>query len=593
VQGAIEARAVGLRTRTGEVAVRDISLTVEHGELVAITGTGLGKATLLDAMSGLRPPTSGAVVRSAGPAAGPRPSRPAGYVPADDMMHPVLPLATALRYAAALRSVPAQETVDAALSLAGLAASAAVPVGALNPGERKRAAIAGELLAWPAQLFLDEPTAGLDPPQAAEVLRMLRRLADSGMTVVLTTSSPLDAARCDKVALLASGGDLAFFGTTEAARGYFGADSLEEIYERLAGVGDPAAAWSRRFFHFARAGAGFAPPAPAPPGPAPAFLVPESAGPHSAGRVTVPADWTERTDWTDWVERADWSGSSDSSHSGDEGLTAELVPAARNGQAGAAGPAAGGGSGSPGTASVRTASARDAARDGALVRPVRQLPVLIKRNAEIAGRSPFARAVLVTAPAAVLLAFAALIGAGAFNGTGVCQAWPVLGGFCIGLAYGLPQVRGELGVLRAERFGGLSATAYVLAKLAVLLPALAAAGAVALAVPAAFGRLPQGYGPGYLTLLLCSAVALVLALLLSVAAAVPATISSTGRPVPAVAIWPPAVLLAAAVLTLLDRPAWPDWMVLAALFAFLVAAAIAGLARRVPAAPAGRQSARF
>jgi len=101
------------------------------------------------------------------------------------------------------------------------------------------------------------------------VLRLLRRLADDGITVVLTTSSPLDAARCDKVAVLAAGGHLAFYGTPAAALGYFGADSLEEIFERLAGLGDPAAAWSRRFFQFSRTRGGFTVPPAAPPPPGP------------------------------------------------------------------------------------------------------------------------------------------------------------------------------------------------------------------------------------------------------------------------------------------------------------------------------------
>ncbi|MGH3250253.1 MAG: ATP-binding cassette domain-containing protein, partial [Trebonia sp.] len=249
VQAAIEARAVNHRTRAGQVTVRDVSLTISQGELVAIIGgSRSGKATLLNAMSGLRPPTSGTILRQA----------QGGYVPSGDTMYPVLPLARALRYTAALRGAArSDEVVGEVLTAVGLAAEAAVPVGALNPGERKRAAIAAELLAGPAGLFLDEPAAGLDPAQATQVLRLLRRLCDGGMTVVLTTSSPLDAARCDKVAVLATGGHLAFFGTPAAARGYFGADSLDEIYERLAGLGDPAAAWSRRFFHFSRTRAGF------------------------------------------------------------------------------------------------------------------------------------------------------------------------------------------------------------------------------------------------------------------------------------------------------------------------------------------------
>ena len=142
-----------------------------------------------------------------------------------------------------------------------------VPAGELPGGERKRAAIAAELLAGPALFFLDEPTDGLDPARGRELMRTLRGLIDRGATVVLTTESPLDAERCDKVAVLATGGHLAFFGTPEAARGYFGADGLEEIFERLAGLSDPAEAWSRRFFQFYRTVNGVCHPVrPAPAG---------------------------------------------------------------------------------------------------------------------------------------------------------------------------------------------------------------------------------------------------------------------------------------------------------------------------------------
>ena len=150
VQAAIEARAVSYRTRAGEVTVRDISLTVGEGELVAIIGSsGSGKTTLLDAMSGLRAPTS---ARCCGTfrATGARRARtlPAiGYIPNGDTMHPVLPLARALRYTAELRGVRcADEVTERALGLVGLAAEAAVPVGAPQPGRaqarrhRRRAA---------------------------------------------------------------------------------------------------------------------------------------------------------------------------------------------------------------------------------------------------------------------------------------------------------------------------------------------------------------------------------------------------------------------------------------------------------------------
>jgi ABC-type multidrug transport system ATPase subunit len=457
VQAAIEARAVSHRTRAGEVAVRDISLTVGQGELVAIIGgRGSGKTTLLNAMSGLRPPTSGTIIRPDG--------RTAGYVPDGETLHAVLPLARALRYTAELRSVSVAAAVAEALDQAGLTALGLVPVGALSPDERKRAAIAAELLSRPAQLFLEEPTVALDPAQGAEVLRLLRRIADGGITVVLTTSSPLDAVRCDKVVVLATGGHLAFYGTPAAALGYFGADSLEEIFERLAGLGDPAAAWSRRFFHFSRTRGGFTVPPTTPPPPGPAVLLPDAAGPHSAGRVS-----------------ADLAATS---------VAVDEEPAADGAQ--------------PGPAPAPETSPASS---------VRRWAVLTRRDAEVLVRDRRMRAVLAGTPVAILLAFCVLLGCGALDGRGaVTLAWAVLGGLVAGLAYQLPPRGAEAGILRRERFAGLTNGAFVLAKVTVLLPLLALVDVLILAVPAIAGRLPAGFGPAYLAVLLSSVVGLAIAL---------------------------------------------------------------------------------
>jgi ABC-type multidrug transport system ATPase subunit len=494
VQAAIEARAVNYRTRAGEVTVRDISLTVGESELVAIIGSsGSGKASLLAVMSGLRAPTSGTVlwdVQDDGRPAGSAPFRRVGYIPNGDTMHPVLPLARALRYTAELRGVRcSDEVTERALGLVGLAAEAAVPAGALNQGERKRAAIAGELLAGPAQLFLDEPTAALDPAQATEVLRLLRRLSRGGTTVLLTTSSPMDAGRCDKVAVLAAGGHLAFFGTPAAARGYFGADSLEEIYERLAGLGDPAAAWSRRFFHFSRTRAGFTPVPTTPRAAGPAVLVPDAAGPHSAGRPGPAFPGGTSTGDDSGVEEEAGAGEDESSFA---------APAAALSLPDGHAPGAG---------------------DGPL-RPVSQIPILIRRNAEVIARARRTQAILAGVPVAILLAFCVLLGVGALDGpAAVTLAWAVLGGLAVGLAYQLPARGTESGVLRAEVFPGLSAAAFVLAKAAVLLPVLAIADALILAVPAAAGRLQGGFGLAYLAAAVSSAIGLAAALALEVIAA--------------------------------------------------------------------------
>lgn len=128
MQAAIEARAITNRTGAGEVTVRDVSLTVDSGELVAlIGGTGSGKPTLLEALSGARIPTSGTVLR--------HPGHPLGYVPAGDSIDPDLPLARALRYTAALRGIGdvGGVAMSEALDLVGLTADAGFPLGALDP----------------------------------------------------------------------------------------------------------------------------------------------------------------------------------------------------------------------------------------------------------------------------------------------------------------------------------------------------------------------------------------------------------------------------------------------------------------------------
>jgi ABC-type multidrug transport system ATPase subunit len=554
VQAAIEVRAIGQRARSSEeVTLRDVSLTVGHGELMAIIGgSGSGKTTLLDAMSGLRPPSSGMVARSTGWSA--RAGRSAGYIPNADTIHPALSLDRVLQYTAALRGTGDNDGSSAeALRAVDLAGRAATRVGELDAGQRKRAAIAVELLAEPSQLFLEEPTIGLDPAQGTEVMRRLRRLCESGMTVVLTTQNPLDAARCDKVAVLATGGHLAFFGAPAAACEYFAADSLDEIYERLAGLGDPAAAWSRRFPQFSRTVPGFTASPTVPPPPGPARLLPDTAGPHSAG----PASGGLQVGLLDdGLTEADLDADLDAGSGGTE-------------SAGQAGPA-----------DVGRPAAGTAER---VMRPFRQWAVLTRRNVDVLAQSRPMVAALAGAPVVVLLAFLVLLGLGAFDPARPgASFWAVFGGFFVGLAYGLPQIRPELGALRAERFCGLSPGAYVLAKAAVLVPPLAVADAVILLVPALAGRLGgEGYGAVFVTLLLSSAVALGLGLLLSaVTPAQPRALTAV-----AASCLPP-VLLAAAVLTLLHRPIWGNWLGLAACLVALLTFTTVIIYRRLPSADA-------
>jgi energy-coupling factor transporter ATP-binding protein EcfA2 len=130
------------------------------------------------------------------------------------------------------------QVVDRVLADLDLADRADVVVRNLSGGQRKRASIAVELLTRPAVLALDEPTSGLDPATSREVLAVLRRIADVGTTVLLTTHAPDDVLRCDRVVVLAPGGRLAFDGAPEAAAPWFGVADLGGVYAAVAAAGE-------------------------------------------------------------------------------------------------------------------------------------------------------------------------------------------------------------------------------------------------------------------------------------------------------------------------------------------------------------------
>jgi ABC-type multidrug transport system ATPase subunit len=224
-----------------------VSFSVAPGELVAVAGgSGAGKTTLLETMAGLRAPSEGTVLHDGVPvAAGTPAAARVGYVPQDDIIHRDLPLRRTLRYAAGLRlpagttAAAADRIVDETLRTLDLADREGVRVGVLSGGQRKRASIAVELLTRPRVLFLDEPTSGLDPSTSAELLAVLRRLTEHGVTVVLTTHDPTDIEACDRVVFLARNGHLAFAGTPADAKAYFEVDHLSHVYRALADLTSP------------------------------------------------------------------------------------------------------------------------------------------------------------------------------------------------------------------------------------------------------------------------------------------------------------------------------------------------------------------
>lgn len=120
----------------------------------------------------------------------------------------------------------------AVLGIVSLVDHADVLVGRLSGGERARVSLAASLLGSPALLVLDEPTVGLDPVLREELWSVFRRLAEAGVTLLVSSHVMDEADRCQRLLLLREGKLLAD-ATPAELRQRTGTDSLDEAFLRL------------------------------------------------------------------------------------------------------------------------------------------------------------------------------------------------------------------------------------------------------------------------------------------------------------------------------------------------------------------------
>ncbi|MGA3490285.1 sugar ABC transporter ATP-binding protein [Micromonosporaceae bacterium DT55] len=211
--------------RPGRCEPAGVSLTVRAGEIVGLAGLmGAGRTELLEALYGAGPPgrRSGRLLLAGRPYAprGPRCALRAGvgFVPEDRrraalvLEHAVgrsIVLAALRRFTTAgvVRSGRERDAVHQQITaLAIKTSSAGAPVGSLSGGNQQKVVFARHLLTRPRLLLLDEPTRGVDVGAKAEIYRLLRRLADDGMAILLASSElPELTGVCDRILVLRHG----------------------------------------------------------------------------------------------------------------------------------------------------------------------------------------------------------------------------------------------------------------------------------------------------------------------------------------------------------------------------------------------------
>jgi ABC-2 type transport system ATP-binding protein len=202
---------VGLTKVYGNrTAVRDLDLRVTHGEVYGFLGpNGAGKSTTMRMLTGLLPPTRGEGYVAGTPIEDRRAlAGRVGYLPEEPPLYDELSGREQLDYAADLRDVPtdvANDRIDRLLDRFDLTGDAGKRIGAYSKGMAQKTAFVQTVLHDPEVVFLDEPTSGLDPRAARTLREEIRRVADEGTTVFLSTHVlPVVEELADVVGVLAN-----------------------------------------------------------------------------------------------------------------------------------------------------------------------------------------------------------------------------------------------------------------------------------------------------------------------------------------------------------------------------------------------------
>lgn len=206
--------AKGLRKRYNRVwALDGLDLAVQEGEIYGLLGpNGSGKTTTILILLGLTEPTAGTVqVCGYNPVREPLAvKRSVGYLSEKVGFYEELSARENLRLITRLNGIPEREAknrIEEALAQVGLADVAGRPVATFSHGMRQRLGIADVLVKKPKLAILDEPTSGIDPEGAVQILDLIRRLRDeAGMTIILSSHLLYQVQRiCDRVGILHRG----------------------------------------------------------------------------------------------------------------------------------------------------------------------------------------------------------------------------------------------------------------------------------------------------------------------------------------------------------------------------------------------------
>ena len=217
----------------GRKVVDELNLEIPQGEIFGLIGpSGCGKSTVVKALVGLLRPTTGDVhVLGTEPVHfGKRERRAIGYTPQGFNLYPTLTLEENARFVAGLYGIGPVERrrrIRETLEFLELWDARKRLARDASGGMQRRLSLACALLHQPQLLFVDEPTAGLDPLLRAKIWDHLGELRDSGVTILVTTQLIEEANNCDRLGILSEGRMLTQGSPEAIRRSAIGGDSVE------------------------------------------------------------------------------------------------------------------------------------------------------------------------------------------------------------------------------------------------------------------------------------------------------------------------------------------------------------------------------
>ena len=193
----------------GREVLAGLSLTAAAGEVTAVLGpNGAGKTTMIRCCTGLLVPDAGRIEVLGRPAGAPSANDRVGLMPQSTGAWSGVRPRELLTYLGSLYAAPLP--VAALVAELGIEPFAGTPYRRLSGGQQQLVNLAGAIVGRPELVFLDEPTAGLDPHVRRQVWTLIRSLRDAGVAVLLTTHAMDEAERlADRVVLLDAGHQVA------------------------------------------------------------------------------------------------------------------------------------------------------------------------------------------------------------------------------------------------------------------------------------------------------------------------------------------------------------------------------------------------